>query len=165
MTVVYGAMAIRAGSFVVWCLFALIFARDALVTAHRLKGYVEKGSFVAADALGKLKTCLQGVGALAVLSCACHAENGFSVASSTAAALFTGVGALSYLSGARYLTVVRERRVRGQRELRGELRRPWSRSDGVWRSDGAGASQHSKGVCCRPEQTRFDYRQTQRHGW
>jgi len=165
MTVVYGAIAIRAGSFVVWFLFALIFVRDALVTVHRLKGYVEKGTFVAADSLGKLKTCLQGIGALAVLCYACHAENGFSLASSTAAALFTGVGALSYLSGARYLTAGRGMRVRRERELYGEPRRRWRRLRRVWWLSGTGASQDSKGVCCRPEQTRFDYRQTQRHGW
>lgn len=112
MTVVYGAIAIRAGSFVVWFLFALIFARDALVTAHRLKGYLEDGSFTRTDALGKLKTFLQGAGALALLSYACYVDNGFLLSSSSAVALFTGVGVLSYVSGARYLMVGWGTRVR-----------------------------------------------------
>jgi CDP-diacylglycerol--glycerol-3-phosphate 3-phosphatidyltransferase len=107
MIVVYGVMAIRAGSTVVWSLFVLLIARDVSVTARRCKDYFAAGSLVAADAVGKFKTCVESMGGLTVLGYAYYVNSDFSFSSLPTVVLFAGVGVLSYVSWVRYWLVGR----------------------------------------------------------
>jgi CDP-diacylglycerol--glycerol-3-phosphate 3-phosphatidyltransferase len=68
MGVIYGVVAMNAGSIIVWVLVGTVMVRDLAVTASRLRAYRRLGATYAASALGKVKMFVQSVGGIAILA-------------------------------------------------------------------------------------------------
>ena len=105
--VVFGTIAMRAESPVVWSLFALGTLRDAVLTVQRIRRAPSGKRLVEPDAAGKFKTVLQdGIG-LGILVEAAYIDPGFSCASGIVVSLMAVGVAVSYFSWGRYATAFR----------------------------------------------------------
>lgn len=101
-TLVYGVIAIKTGNNVVWGLFALLLARDVIVTAKRSVSLVSHGRCVSASRMGKIKMAVQSIGGLTILGVLFWLRDGEPIAATPVVFLFGLVTVLSYLSAWKY---------------------------------------------------------------
>jgi CDP-diacylglycerol--glycerol-3-phosphate 3-phosphatidyltransferase len=103
MGVVYGVIAIRLGSPLVWALIALIALREAGMTLFRAYSLRLRRRFIPANRWGKLKMFLQSAVGLTILGVAYLTGVGFDIHEVVLAGLLLVILVVSYGSAAVYL--------------------------------------------------------------
>jgi phosphatidylglycerophosphate synthase len=103
MFVVYGTVAIRAGSFPVMALFCLGAIRDVAVTGQRVARFRSGGGVFRPDALGRAKTFLQSAAGIGLLAFAVYVDEGSALATRWIVAVMAATVAFSYASWLRYV--------------------------------------------------------------
>ena len=103
MAVVYGLIAVKISSPVVWTLFGLIAFREIAMTAFRSYSLRRHRKFIPANRLGKVKMVAQSTVGLAVITYAYFWNGGFDISPLIIVPSLVGILAISYLSAAVYL--------------------------------------------------------------
>ncbi|MDH3216669.1 MAG: CDP-alcohol phosphatidyltransferase family protein [Candidatus Krumholzibacteria bacterium] len=103
MAVVYGVIAVKMDSLVIWALFALVTGRDLVVTASRSLAMRRGGATYASDRLGKVKMIVQSTAGIGLLAYAYILSDGFTFSTYPVVAILLVITLLSYLSAGRYL--------------------------------------------------------------
>jgi CDP-diacylglycerol--glycerol-3-phosphate 3-phosphatidyltransferase len=124
MAVVYGVIAMRLGSPLVWALIALIALREVGMTVFRSYSLRRHSRFIPANRWGKFKMLLQSTVGLTILGVAYLTGVGFDFHSLALAGLLLPILVVSYVSAAVYLRDWR--RVEGFRRAT-DARRPGER--------------------------------------
>jgi CDP-diacylglycerol--glycerol-3-phosphate 3-phosphatidyltransferase len=103
MGVVYGVVAWHVGSYLVWCLFATIAARDVTVTLSRLRRFLRSGSTYPSSVMGKAKTVVQSVSGIAILISIYGPGSPVTLTADLVTLLMIVITLLSCLSARRYV--------------------------------------------------------------
>lgn len=103
MGVVYGVLAVRMDSAVVWTLMGLVGLRELGMTAFRSYSLRRHRKFIPANRLGKAKMVLQSTVGIGLLAYAYYSSDGFAIPLPLVAVALSAILALSYLSAFVYL--------------------------------------------------------------
>ena len=103
MAVVYGVLAIRIDSVLVWTLLALIGLREVGMTAFRSYSLRRHRKFIPANGLGKAKMIVQSTVGLAFVAYGTFSPGGFDIPVAVVAAALSAILFLSWFSAGAYL--------------------------------------------------------------
>lgn len=103
MAVVYGVLAIRMESALVWTLLALIGLRELGMTLFRSYSLRRHRKFIPANGLGKAKMIVQSTVGLALVAYGTFSPGGFDIPVAAVAVALAGILFLSYLSAGAYV--------------------------------------------------------------
>jgi CDP-diacylglycerol--glycerol-3-phosphate 3-phosphatidyltransferase len=115
MAVVYGVLAIRMDSAIVWYLITLVAIREIGMTIFRSYSLRRHRQFIPANSLGKAKMIVQSTVGLAFVTYGVFVERGFDLPVVVVAVPLAAILVLSYVSAGVYVGAWRSARQPGRR--------------------------------------------------